>query len=106
MAKHTIGRVIEFPMGIAKEVKIQGKRFLIANVGGSFHMVDADCSHCAGKLIEKRLEGNVLKCPIHGAEFDVRTGKNIKKPKMLFAKGADLQTYKVQVDGDNVVVEL
>jgi nitrite reductase/ring-hydroxylating ferredoxin subunit len=51
------------------------------------------------------LTGTTVKCPKHGAEYDVVTGKNVKKPHIPFAKAADLKTYPVNVvDGDVKVI--
>ena len=105
MAKILLGKKEEFPPGTLREIKVDKRKYLVANVNGSLHAVDAACSHCAGKLVDRKLEGHKVSCPMHGAEFDVRTGKNLKKPKMMFAKGEDLQSYKVSIDGDDVVVE-
>lgn len=47
---------------------------VVCRVGGQLHAVDDNCSHRDAKLSEGRLRGALLTCPLHGAQFDVRTG--------------------------------
>ena len=45
-------------------------------------------------------EGEILRCPWHGWEFDLTTGCSLHDPERKRVK-----TFKVIVDGDDVVVE-
>lgn len=47
---------------------------VVCRVNGKLHAVDDNCSHRDAKLSEGRLRGALLTCPLHGAQFDVRTG--------------------------------
>ena len=47
-----------------------------------------------------------MKCPTHGAEFDVRTGKNLKKPWVPFGKARDLKAYQVSKEGADLYVDV
>ena len=40
----------------------------------------------------------MVTCPLHGWEYDVRTGRNVANPV------ARLRTYAVRVEGDDVLV--
>jgi nitrite reductase/ring-hydroxylating ferredoxin subunit len=46
-------------------------------------------------------QGNLVRCKMHGAEFDIRTGEVLRN---LQAK--KLKTYPVIVEGGEVYVEL
>ena len=50
---------------------------------------------------EGTLEGTVITCACHGAQFDAATGAVLAPPAV-----EPLQAYQVRVDGDDVVVEL
>lgn len=43
-------------------------------------MPPASCSHAEEPLVEGWLEGSVLECPRHGAQFDLRSGEPLSLP--------------------------
>jgi nitrite reductase/ring-hydroxylating ferredoxin subunit len=101
-----IGKLVDFPEGSMKEVTIQGKPYAIFNIEGLLSAIDGRCGHAGGTLNNGHLVGKVVTCPKHGAEYDVTTGKNLKKPRIPFAKAPDLKSYKVTVDGENVILDI
>ena len=50
------------------------------NVDGEVLALDNTCPHAGGPLGEGTLDGEVVVCPWHGWEFNVRTGQCIKNP--------------------------
>jgi len=80
---------------------------------GAFFAVRNACPHqgaplCLGKLTttyapssvhdyEPALEGHVLRCPWHGWEFEITTGKG------LYDARSRIKTYATRVDGDGVL---
>jgi hypothetical protein len=36
----------------------------------------------------------------------VTNGMNLKKPRIPFSKASDLGSYKVMIDGENVILEI
>ncbi|MGH8990554.1 MAG: Rieske (2Fe-2S) protein [Acidimicrobiia bacterium] len=85
---------------------------------GTLHALVAKCLHQGGPLEHGKLyehmrpteavgeympaeEGyEILKCPWHGYEYDIRTGCVIADPSRR------LQVFTVQEEGDEIVVEL
>ena len=53
---------------------------VVCRVAGELHAVEDNCSHRDAKLSEGRLRGALLTCPLHGAQFDVRTGAHQGPP--------------------------
>ena len=53
---------------------------IVCRVSGGLHAVPDNCSHRDAKLSEGRLRGALLTCPLHGAQFDVRTGAHQGPP--------------------------
>jgi nitrite reductase/ring-hydroxylating ferredoxin subunit len=53
---------------------------VLCRVAGELHAVTDNCSHREAKLSEGRLRGALLTCPLHGAQFDVRTGAHQGPP--------------------------
>ncbi len=93
-----VARASEVPPGAAKVVVVQGHPVALFNVGGSFHAVSNVCLHRGGPLGEGQLDGAIVTCPLHGWEYDVRTGKNVGNPL------ARLRTFAVRVEGDDLFV--
>lgn len=95
-----VAKVSEVPPGSSKVVVVFGHPVALFNVDGSFHAVSNVCLHRGGPVGEGVLDGSVVTCPMHGWEYDVRTGANVANPM------ARLRTYPVRVDGDDVLVGL
>ncbi len=93
-----VAKVSEIPRGTAKVVVVLGHPVALFNVDGTFHAVSNVCLHRGGPIGEGTLDGSVVTCPLHGWEYDVRTGKNLANP------AARLRTYTVTVDGDDLLV--
>ena len=101
-----IGKIIDFPKGSIQELKIQGKYYAIFNIDGELFAIDGRCTHHGGILSNGRLSGKVITCPKHGAQFDVTNGKNLKKPRIPFAKAVDINSYKVTIENENLILEI
>ena len=85
--------------GDMTSVDVGDDQVLLANVDGEVHACDDICSHAYALLSEGDLEGAEIQCPLHGAIFNVRTGKVLTPPAM-----EDLRTYEVRVEGDDVLL--
>ncbi len=95
-----VASISELSVGSSKTVEVQGKVIALFNVGGRIYALDNTCLHQGGPLGEGRLEGEVVTCPWHMWEFNVRTGEKVGEPSLRVA------TYPVQVDGDDIKVAL
>jgi len=107
MRKVKAAKTSDLPPGTVIGVEIDGKRILLCNVEGSVQAMDGLCSHMAGRLWEGKLEGYVVRCPKHGARFDVRTGEVVSQVKIpLIGKAKPLGTYKTSVEGEDIFIEV
>ncbi len=112
MALVTVAKKDDIVNGKMIGVEAEGRKILIARVGGTLHAIDAVCSHMGGELPKGRLDSDVVVCPRHGSQFDVKTGKVVKQPgfaakALTMGRGAtDLAVFKVVEDGDDVKVEI
>ena len=96
-----VASVSELAPGTMTWVAVDRERVLLANVDGTFYAIQDSCGHRQAALSRGTLRGYVVECPLHYAEFDVRTGKLVSGPI-----SADVPTYEVLVDGDVVYLEL
>jgi len=102
MGKIIAGKVSDIPLGKMIKISVDGKEIMIANIDGDFCAMDDTCTHSGSSLSEGSLEGCIVTCGWHKAEFDCKTGKLFKFP----AKINDLESYNVTVESDNVFVEM
>jgi len=108
----TVAKKGDIPVGKMIEVEAEGRKVLIANVGGKLYAIDSVCSHMRGDLAKGRLDSSVVTCPRHGSQYDVTNGKNLKGPNFVgkaasFGRGArDQAVFPVTVAGNDVKVEI
>ena len=96
----TVARVEDVPPGSVITVRAGDDEVALAHVDGRFYATQAACVHLQGPLGEGLLEGQVLTCPWHGWQYDVRTGEN------EFDRAIRLRTYDVRVEDGDVKVAL
>jgi len=107
MASVKIGSKADVPLGGMIGIEVQGKKLVLFNVSGKYFAIDGICSHAGGHLWEGRLiNETTVKCPPHGSEFDVRTGKVLHGPWIPFGKAHDLRAYPVIEDGEELMIDL
>lgn len=87
--------------GRMKRVELEGRRILIANVAGRYCAADDACTHEDASLSSGVLHGTVVRCPLHGARFDVCSGAALEEPAEQ-----PLRTYPVRVHDGCVLVDI
>jgi 3-phenylpropionate/trans-cinnamate dioxygenase ferredoxin subunit len=95
-----VAETAEVPPGKMKKVTVDGKEILIANVEGKYYAMGNKCTHRGGTLSRGSLSGKVVKCPRHGAKFDVTTGEVVAGP----AKKSE-PTFEAKVEGKNIIIK-
>ena len=111
-----VGRVEDLPPGCVTIVP-RGKFGIgVYNVGGRFYALTNYCLHrgaplCRGQVCgvvvagdrpyESRMErfGEFLRCPWHGWEFEIATGRAVAYPEKA------IRSYPVRVEDGNVILE-
>lgn len=93
-------RADELPPGRMTCVEVAGQRILVANVDGVFYATDDICTHEDASLSSGSLQGELVKCPLHGSRFSLRTGEPVEDPAE-----EPLRCYRVKVQDNAVLVE-
>jgi nitrite reductase/ring-hydroxylating ferredoxin subunit len=70
----------EIAPGGMKAVELSGRELVICNRDGRFHALDRRCGHMNAPLEMGTLDGPVLTCAMHCAQFDVDTGEALSGP--------------------------
>ena len=80
-------------------IEVDGVAVCVTRVGDEVFAVEDTCTHSEASLSEGEVTGTKIECWLHGAEFDLRTGEALTPPAT-----AALKTFKVEVNGNQVVV--
>ena len=95
-----VAQVGELAPGEMKFVAVERERIVLAHVEGGFYALRDVCGHRNAPLSRGRLEGCLIECPLHFAQFDIRTGKYVDGPL-----SADVPAYEVRVEGETVYLK-
>ena len=66
-----VAEVNELDEGELLAVEVDGEPICLAKVNNSIYAFTDNCTHISGPLNEGELDGEVLTCPWHGAQFNV-----------------------------------
>ena len=135
--KHVVARVEDVEPGKPYLTKVKGRQIGIFNLDGEFFALLNRCPHQSAELCRGRVthlaysekpgdvqvsrDGEFIKCPWHGWEFDIRTGQSYCDPGSMYVRqfgvkvepGETLvkgpyvaETFSVTSDGEYVIVEM
>jgi len=106
VTRHVVAGVEEIPPGSRKIVTVKGREIGIFRIGDNFYGLINRCPHqgaplCRGEIVsrlvaptpgEYRLtrSGEMIRCPWHCWEFDIRTGQSLCDPKSVQARAFDV----------------
>jgi apoptosis-inducing factor 3 len=60
--------------------QVDGEPVLLVRRGAVFYAIGGSCSHYSGTLADGLLVGDTVRCPLHHACFDLRTGEAVHGP--------------------------
>ena len=76
-----VADVDQVPADHGLSVRVGDRELALFNLGGQFYALDGQCPHRGGPLGEGITENGRVYCPLHGWEFDVKTGACINNPE-------------------------
>lgn len=88
----------EIPEGTGRAVSLEGVEVAVFNVGGAFYAIENTCPHRGASLGEGALKGEEVICPLHGWQFNVKTGR--------MPMGGGVRSFPVRVEAGAVLVEI
>ncbi|TDF95204.1 Rieske (2Fe-2S) protein [Paenibacillus piri] len=120
MGKHMVCPVRELPSGDRKIVTIEGRSIGVFNIKGQFYAMRNRCPHqgaqlCVGRVQGMMLpsdpgeylygrDGEIVRCPWHGWEFDITNGKSMFDPFKCLVKTYDVEVVD-RLEEDIPIVE-
>jgi len=97
----TVARLQDVPEGSLHGVELDGEKIVLAHVGDRVFALHDECSHEEFPLSSGELTGDEVTCVLHGARFDLATGK----PRALPAV-RPVKTYEARVEGQEIQVRI
>ena len=94
-----VAEVDQVAAGSSRAVWVAGRELALFNVDGEFYCIENSCPHNDGPLSEGYLQEDVVMCPWHAWQFNVRTGC------MLYNESICVATYLCKVVDGEVLVE-
>jgi nitrite reductase/ring-hydroxylating ferredoxin subunit len=73
-------RAVEIAPGGMKAIELNGRELVICNCDGHFYALNRRCGHMNAPLELGTLDGAILTCAMHCAQFDVTTGEALAGP--------------------------
>jgi 3-phenylpropionate/trans-cinnamate dioxygenase ferredoxin subunit len=117
--KHVVGTIDELPPGTRKVVTVDGRSIGIFNVDGELYAVRNLCPHQGAELCAGNLHGHLdstgpgdyrysgeqlmLRCPWHGWEFDLRSGRSWFDPEKTRVRRYEVTVGNGRQEGPYVV---
>ena len=118
--RYIVCKASELPEGARKIIDAGGRSIGVFNVHGNYYALRNICPHqfaplCLGQVTGTTLpsqvgeyiygrEGEIVRCPWHGWEFDILTGRSIFNPHQVRVKTYDVTVEKADestLDGSN-----
>lgn len=115
--RYRVGSVGELSAEGCRVVTLRGRRIGILSVDGDFFAVRNECPHKGAPLCEGTVSGTflpsrpnyyvygmenrVLRCPWHGWEFELTSGRSLFQPDEVGVK-----VYRVTVEADDVFLHM
>jgi nitrite reductase/ring-hydroxylating ferredoxin subunit len=137
MSRHVVAPTSDIPPGNRKLFTVRGRPIAIFNLDGEYFGLLNRCPHQGGSLCEGvttgllesdepghytyTRKGEILRCPWHGWEFDIRTGQSYCDPEKIRTKSYEVaaekgakvvegpyvaETVPVRVEEDYIVVDV
>jgi nitrite reductase/ring-hydroxylating ferredoxin subunit len=107
VARVVVAEITDLPPGTRRIVEVAGRSIGVFNVGGEFLAVRNRCPHQGGPLCEGvtvgaltsdqpgeydyTRPGEVIRCPWHAWEFDLRTGASWFDPARQRVRAYDVE---------------
>jgi 3-phenylpropionate/trans-cinnamate dioxygenase ferredoxin subunit len=80
-------------------IEVDGAPVCVVKVANEVFAVADTCTHSEASLSEGEVTGGKIECWLHGAEFDLKTGKALTPPAT-----ESLKTFNVKRNGNQLTI--
>ena len=97
-----VAKYSELEEGKITAVSVDGNPIALYKIDGHIFATFDTCTHDECSLEDfGKIEGDEIECTCHGARFRIKTGEVTRLPAV-----SPLKTYRVEVEGEDVLVEI
>ncbi len=91
-----------------KKVVIEGTPIMLALLADKVYAIQDKCTHLGGSLSKGVVENTEVKCRLHGAKFDLKTGNVVDKAHIGFIKmpTKKAKTFRTEIVDGKVFIEI
>jgi nitrite reductase/ring-hydroxylating ferredoxin subunit len=82
-------------------VVVQGQHIALYKLNGEVFATSDVCTHQFALLSDGFVDGSCIECPLHAAQFDIKTGKALCGPAVT-----PITTYPVRLEHGQVLLDL
>lgn len=124
-----VAKISDIAPGGLIAVEAGGEEIVLGNCDGKIYAISRRCGHMNAPLEMGTLDGYIITCPLHHAQFDLTTGEALSPPVQrgpgvaaghepvdvflkqraaltAHIKTCDIRTFPVEVVGDVIKVDL
>ena len=101
MDKTKLLKTSELSLNSSKVINLGDKQIAVFNYEDEFYALDDMCSHAEASLSKGDVYDCKVECPLHGAEFDLKTGSAVTLPATK-----PVNNYKVVVENNDIFLEM
>jgi len=92
--------VSQFDDNSVVTVQIEGQEVVVFKIEEDYFALNNRCSHAEASLSEGEVYDCKVECPLHGAEFDLKTGEPLTLPATKPVK-----VYDVLLQNDQLLIQ-
>jgi 3-phenylpropionate/trans-cinnamate dioxygenase ferredoxin component len=91
-----------------RKVVVEGIPIMVVMLANKVYAIQDKCTHLGGSLSKGTVENTEIKCRLHGAKFDLKTGNVIDKAHVGFIKMPTKKTkvFRTEIIDGKVFIEI
>jgi CDGSH-type Zn-finger protein/nitrite reductase/ring-hydroxylating ferredoxin subunit len=94
-----VGAASDFEVGQVYPLAVQERQIALVPTDDGWFALDGRCPHQGGPLSEGVLRNGAVRCPWHGHDFDLKTGKGVGNPDRA-------ETFKVREQDGRIEIAI
>ncbi len=93
-------KLSEFENSPVSTIDINGTTVAVFKVDEDYYAIQNMCSHAEADLADGEVYDCKVECPLHGAEFDLKTGEALTLPATK-----PVSIFRTEIDGDTLIIK-
>ncbi|MEJ2049737.1 MAG: non-heme iron oxygenase ferredoxin subunit [Calditrichota bacterium] len=85
---------------LTRTILDNGHAIVMIRLPDGIYALDDTCTHAEASLSEGEVIGDHVRCPLHGAEFEISTGQVKSFPAVV-----GVNAYQTKVEGNMILVK-